>query len=151
MYFKSDQRNLCNSGTSSDSRFVLMGKEGRRGLQTVVPYPLPELDGAIHTVIIGGLVGENIYLVPGKLNRLKSRLKKSVSLCRKANKEKLLAIVISGFPPASAVTGTAALLNVPLSLRNILQRLDAENFDIGHARGLAGEDILQMVKSSDTV
>ncbi|HEY9751562.1 MAG TPA: DUF3479 domain-containing protein, partial [Coleofasciculaceae cyanobacterium] len=37
-------------------------RKGIGGLQSVVLYALPELDGAIDTVPIGGLVGEEIYL-----------------------------------------------------------------------------------------
>lgn len=38
-------------------------RDGIAGLQSVVLYSLPELDGAIDTVPLGGLVGDNIYLV----------------------------------------------------------------------------------------
>ncbi|MDY7024083.1 MAG: DUF3479 domain-containing protein, partial [Cyanobacteriota bacterium] len=39
-------------------------RQGIGGLQSVVLYALPELDGAIDTVPLGGLVGEKIYIVP---------------------------------------------------------------------------------------
>lgn len=45
-------------------------------LQSVVLYSLPELDGAIDTVPLGGLVGDDIYLVPERVTRLASRLHK---------------------------------------------------------------------------
>lgn len=38
-------------------------RDGVAGLQSVVLYSLPELDGAIDTVPLGGLVGNDIYLV----------------------------------------------------------------------------------------
>ncbi|MEN9521073.1 MAG: magnesium chelatase subunit, partial [Cyanobacteriota bacterium] len=45
-------------------------RQGIGGLQSVVLYSLPELDGAIDTIPLGGLVGEDIYLVPERLHRL---------------------------------------------------------------------------------
>jgi magnesium chelatase subunit H len=39
-------------------------RDGIAGLQAVVLYSLPELDGAIDTVPLGGLVGNDIYLIP---------------------------------------------------------------------------------------
>ncbi|NES80641.1 MAG: DUF3479 domain-containing protein, partial [Moorea sp. SIO2B7] len=45
-------------------------RQGIGGLQSVVLYALPELDGAIDTVPIGGLVGEDIYLIPERVKRL---------------------------------------------------------------------------------
>lgn len=52
------------------------------GLQSVVLYSLPELDGAIDTVPLGGLVGDNIYLAEERVHRLAGRLKKWVNLRR---------------------------------------------------------------------
>lgn len=39
-------------------------RDGIAGLQSVVLYSLPELDGAIDTVPLGGLVGNDIFLIP---------------------------------------------------------------------------------------
>ena len=57
-------------------------RDGVAGLQSVVLYSLPELDGAIDTVPLGGLVGNDIYLVPERAARLAARLKKWVHLRR---------------------------------------------------------------------
>ena len=40
-------------------------RDGVQGLQSVVLYSLPELDGAIDAVPLGGLVGNGIHLVRG--------------------------------------------------------------------------------------
>ena len=58
-------------------------RDGISGLQSVVLYALPELDGAVDTVPLGGLVGDNIYLVPERVVRLCTRLRKWTAL-RKA-------------------------------------------------------------------
>ena len=57
-------------------------RDGIAGLQSVVLYSLPELDGAIDTVPLGGLLGNNIFLVPERVKRLSARLRKWVTLRR---------------------------------------------------------------------
>lgn len=57
-------------------------RDGIAGLQSVVLYSLPELDGAIDTVPLGGLVGDNIFLVPERVKRLSARLRNWVKLRR---------------------------------------------------------------------
>ena len=57
-------------------------RDGVAGLQSVVLYSLPELDGAVDTVPLGGLVGDNIYLVPERVHKVAARLKAWVSLRR---------------------------------------------------------------------
>ena len=57
-------------------------RDGIAGLQSVVLYSLPELDGAIDTVPLGGLMGNNIFLVPERVKRLSARLRKWVTLRR---------------------------------------------------------------------
>ena len=59
-------------------------KNGVQGLQQVVLYSLPELDGAIETVVLGGLVGgESIIIQPERVRKLLSRLKSKVQLRKK--------------------------------------------------------------------
>ena len=48
-------------GTAQD--LASWTRDGVAGLQSVVLYSLPELDGAIDTVPLGGLVGNDIFLV----------------------------------------------------------------------------------------
>ena len=45
-------------------------RDGIAGLQSVVLYSLPELDGAIDTIPLGGLVGDAIYLVPERVRKV---------------------------------------------------------------------------------
>lgn len=106
-------------------------EDGVAGLQSVVLYSLPELDGAIDTVPLGGLVGDNIHLVPERVKRLSGRLKKWINLRRKPAQDKKLAVLLYGFPPGVGATGTAALLNVPKSLEHLLRTLAAEGYDLG--------------------
>ena len=124
--------------------------DGIAGLQSVVLYSLPELDGAIDTVPLGGLVGDNIYLIPERVKRLSGRLKKWIALRRKPAAERKVAILLYGFPPGVGATGTAALLNVPRSLEHLLKKLDAEGYDVGgvtDVSSIKGEAIVEALSA----
>ncbi|NEQ30084.1 MAG: protoporphyrin IX magnesium chelatase, partial [Leptolyngbya sp. SIO4C5] len=123
-------------------------RQGIGGLQSVVLYALPELDGAIDTLPLGGLVGDKIYLVPERCDRLTGRLKKWITLRQKSPAERKVAIILYGFPPGYGATGTAALLNVPKSLLNLLRSLKAQGYNVGDLPQ-DGEALLQQVKAAD--
>ena len=104
---------------------------GVLGLQSVVLYSLPELDGSIDSIVLGGLVGDKIALVPERVRKLTDRVKSWVELRRTPPSERKIAISLYGFPPNVGAVGTAALLDVPKSLENLLQRLHKEGYDLG--------------------
>lgn len=106
-------------------------KSGVLGLQSVVLYSLPELDGAIDTVVLGGLVGDKIALIPERVRKLTNRIKSWYTLRTKSNYDKKVAISVYGFPPNVGATGTAALLDVPHSLEQLLFRLHKEGYNVG--------------------
>ncbi|NCQ43238.1 MAG: DUF3479 domain-containing protein, partial [Cyanobacteria bacterium] len=103
-------------------------RKGIGGLQSVVLYALPELDGAIDTIPLGGLVGEDIYLIPERVKRLTGRVNNWIKLRRKEKGDRKVAIILYGFPPGYGATGTAALLNVPKSLQKLLTALKKEGY-----------------------
>lgn len=123
-------------------------RQGVGGLQSVVLYALPELDGAIDPVPLGGLVGDDIYLVPERVQRLIGRLKGWIRLRQTPPAERKLAIILYGFPPGYGATGTAALLNVPQSLLTLLQQLKAEGYTLGELPE-DGETLISWVKVAD--
>lgn len=104
---------------------------GVLGLNSVVLYALPELDGGVDTVVLGGLVGDKIALVPERVRKLVSRVQGWVKLRRTPAKDRKIAISIYGFPPNVGAVGTAALLDVPHSLESLLRRLEDEGYDTG--------------------
>mmetsp|Transcript_27310 Transcript_27310/g.58485 ORF Transcript_27310/g.58485 Transcript_27310/m.58485 type:complete len:211 (+) Transcript_27310:722-1354(+) len=104
---------------------------GVLGLQSVVLYSLPELDGAIDTVVLGGLVGDKIALVQERVRKLCSRLHGWITLRKTPVEDRKVSILLYGFPPNVGVVGTAALLDVPNSLENLLKRLHREGYDVG--------------------
>jgi magnesium chelatase subunit H len=123
-------------------------RQGISGLQSVVLYALPELDGAIDTIPLGGLVGNDIYLIPERVQRLTSRLKQWINLRQKPLSDRKIAIVLYGFPPGYGATGTAALLNVPRSLLKLLQALKAQGYDVGEVPE-DGEVLIEQVRQAD--
>lgn len=123
-------------------------RQGIGGLQSVVLYALPELDGAIDTVPLGGLVGEDIYLIPERLKRLTGRIKNWIKLRRTSPSARKIAIILYGFPPGYGATGTAALLNVPKSLLKFLQALKEQDYQVGELPE-DGEEIINKVKEAD--
>lgn len=106
-------------------------QSGVLGLQSVVLYSLPELDGAIDTVVLGGLVGDKIALVPERVRKLDQRVHGWINLRRTQPSQRKVSIMMYGFPPNVGAVGTAALLDVPNSLENMLLRLHREGYDIG--------------------
>lgn len=123
-------------------------RQGIGGLQSVVLYALPELDGAIDPVPLGGLVGEHIYLIPERVQRLVGRLKRWIALRQTPPVERRIAIVLYGFPPGYGATGTAALLNVPRSLLNFLQALKDQGYTVGDLPE-DGEELIRWLKEAD--
>ncbi|MCV3213388.1 magnesium chelatase subunit H [Plectonema radiosum NIES-515] len=123
-------------------------RQGIGGLQSVVLYALPELDGAIDTIPLGGLVGEQIYLVPERVQRLIGRVKSWVALRQKPASQRKIAIILYGFPPGYGATGTAALLNVPRSLLNFLHALQNQGYAVGNLPE-DGEELIRQVKDAD--
>ncbi|MBE9189724.1 magnesium chelatase subunit H [Gloeocapsopsis crepidinum LEGE 06123] len=123
-------------------------RQGVGGLQSVVLYALPELDGAIDPVPLGGLVGEKIYLVPERVQRLIGKVKGWIALRQKPVNERKIAIILYGFPPGYGATGTAALLNVPRSLLKFLQVLKDCGYTVGDLPA-DGEELISQVKAAD--
>ncbi|MBE9218514.1 magnesium chelatase subunit H [Dolichospermum flos-aquae] len=125
-------------------------RQGVGGLQSVVLYALPELDGAIDTITLGGLVGEQIYLIPERIQRLTNRVKSWVSLGQKPISERKIAIILYGFPPGYGAVGTAALLNVPRSLIKLLNALKAQGYTVGDIPE-DGEELIRQIKAADEI
>ena len=125
-------------------------RQGVGGLQSVVLYALPELDGAIDTIPLGGLVGEQIYLVPERIQRLTNRVKSWISLRQKPIYQRKIAIILYGFPPGYGAVGTAALLNVPRSLIKLLHALKEQGYTVGEIPE-DGEELIRQIKAADEI
>lgn len=63
-----------------------------------------------------------------------------------------MAILLYGFPPGVGATGTAALLNVPASLAQLLEQLQQQGYDLGpavSAGSVDGEAIVTALKMQE--
>lgn len=92
-------------------------ENGVLGLQSVVLYSLPELDGAIDTVILGGLVGDKIALIPERVRKLNHRVLAWVNLRRTPTADRKIAIALYGFPLVLVLLG---LLHYWMSLAPLI-------------------------------
>ncbi len=100
-------------------------------LQATMLYALPEMDGAIAPVVLGGMHGSEIATVPDRLQRLATITGGFVKLRHTPNSQKKIAVVVYNYPPGQGNTATAALFDVPASLIALLDRLKAEGYDVG--------------------
>ena len=116
-------------------------QSGVTGLQSVVLYALPELDGAVDAVVLGALEGDDIVLEQERVDEaLPTRLKAHVQLRNTPARDRKVGLVLYGFPPNVGAVGTAALLNVPRSLDAILHTLQNAGYDA--PTGLSGEALV---------
>ena len=106
-------------------------KSGVQGLQTVVLFSLPELDGAVEPIILGGLEGDSITLLPERVQRLTKRLKAWTKLRQSTESSRKVAVILYGFPPNVGAVATAALLEVGESLRRLLITMKEQGYDLG--------------------
>jgi magnesium chelatase subunit H len=127
-------------------------RDGVGGLQSVVLYALPELDGAIDAVPLGGLIAGDIYLVGERVKALAARVKGWVTLRATPARDRRVAALTYGFPPGVGATGTAALLNVPKSLDALVAAMDGAGYDLGPgpATGSSWEGVGDAVVSALT-
>lgn len=66
--------------------------------------------------------------------------------------ERKIAILLYGFPPGVGATGTAALLNVPASLAQLLEQLQQQGYDLGPGvspGSVDGEAIISALKMQE--
>jgi magnesium chelatase subunit H len=106
-------------------------RHGVGPLSATMLYALPEMDGAIAPVVLGGMRGSEVTTTPDRLNRLATLLNGFVRMRRTPNKDKKIAIVVYNYPPGQGNTATAALLDVPASLIALLDRMRAAGYTVG--------------------
>ena len=100
-------------------------------LQATMLFALPEMDGAIAPVVLGGMRGSEIGTAPDRLARLGEQVRGYVGLRKTPNRDKKVAIVVYNYPPGQGNTATAALLDVPASLIALLDRMKAAGYTVG--------------------
>ncbi|HWR38741.1 MAG TPA: cobaltochelatase subunit CobN [Patescibacteria group bacterium] len=96
---------------------------------------MPEFDGVIHSVPIAGKVRRQDGMtrneaLPERIGRLADKAKKWADLRRKSNHDKKIAIVFHNYPPSNSNIGTAQGMDSPASVRKLLQRLAALDYQV---------------------
>lgn len=127
--------------------FVSWQKHGVGPMQVAATYALPEMDGAVDPVILGAINNGRFQTAPDRLQRLATRVRKWAALRHKPNREKKIAFVVYDYPPGLGKKATAALLDVPRSLLNVLRRLQREGYDVGRLPETP-EQLLQMLEEA---
>lgn len=122
-------------------------KHGVGPMQSAALYSLPEMDGAVDPVVIGALNNGHFQSAPDRLMRLAALARKWAMLRHKSNRDKKVALIVYDYPPGLGKKATAALLDVPRSLLNILKRLQAEGYDVGTLPE-SPEQLLAMLEES---
>ncbi len=122
-------------------------QHGVTPLQSAMLYSMPEMDGAICPLVLGAGHNGRITSVPDRLNRLATLAKGWTNLRRKANSEKKLAFVVYDYPPGLGRKASAALLDVPKSLLEILRKLKSEGYYVGNLPETS-EDLYNMLNQA---
>lgn len=114
-------------------------KQGMSPLEVVIGMTLPELDGAIEPVFVAGLQSfddpelgkvKQTKVLEDRIERLGNRIKNWVSLRRKPNSEKRIAIITYNYPPGEDNLASAGYLDVFESMRVFLEKLRERGYDV---------------------
>ena len=115
--------------------------QGISPINQIIAIVMPELDGRFEMITVGCLknlgysqtihsdilevaaLKENISLVCRRIRRW-------TQLRNKKNSEKKIALIIYNYPPGEDKIGNAAYLDVSESVRNILEELDREGYNV---------------------
>jgi cobaltochelatase CobN len=137
--------------------FILLSREEWRseptamsGAYVSLSTALPELDGVIEPTAIS-TVDENEnenglklrHSIPERIDRLVERVERWITLRRKSNAEKRVAIVYYKGPGHSALTAQG--LETVDSLYNTLKRLQTEGYDLGDSFPKTAEELQQRI------
>lgn len=117
---------------------------------------LPELAGIIQPTVVAsrenvfdkasGLEYITVEPIPERINRLVDRVKAWINLQQKKNINKHVALIYYNYPPGKQNIGASYLNVLPESLYEILNRMKAEEYDIGNGepdKNILHEEIIK--------
>lgn len=107
-------------------------ESGLTPVETVMMLAIPELDGAIMPMTIGGRASDGAAMAtdPERANMLARRVARLVDLRKTPAADRRVAITLFNFPPNAGAVGTAAYLSVFASLWNVLKDLKAAGYGV---------------------
>lgn len=105
---------------------------GLAPIQLALSVAIPELDGAAEPRVYGGPTNgsDKTMPIPDQVDLTARRVSRRVSLRRKPEFEKRIAIILFNFPPNLGSVGTAAYLDVFASLHRMMNELKAAGYDV---------------------
>jgi len=114
-------------------------KQGINPLEIVLGITLPELDGAIEPIFVAGLQSFNdpalgkvkqMKILEDRIEKLGNRIKNWLSLRRKPNSEKRIAIITYNYPPGEENLASAGYLDVFESMKVFLEKLKGRGYNV---------------------
>jgi magnesium chelatase subunit H len=105
---------------------------GLNPMHIAMNVALAELEGATEPLVYGGPQSDTRVAVPvqPQIDRFAERALRHVTLHRKANAEKKIAVVLFNYPPNLGSVGTAAYLDVFASTYRLLQELKGAGYSV---------------------
>ncbi len=105
---------------------------GLNPMQLAMNIAIPELDGSAEPLVFGGPTegSDKFVALDEQVQHAANRIARRVVLNRKRNAEKKLAIVLFNFPPTLGNVGTAAYLDVFVSVHRLLCELREQGYQV---------------------
>nr|WP_152802242.1 cobaltochelatase subunit CobN [Alkalibaculum sporogenes] len=133
--------------------------QGCTSSEVLISIMLPELDGCIETYPIGAMGGteyngkfdvevHEITIIEERLQHLISRVKKHLSLRKKKNKEKKIAIMCYNYPPGESNLFGGAFLDTFASVEQIIKGLHTDGYEV---QPLSKEELMDIFTAGKAV
>ncbi|KAK8918307.1 hypothetical protein KSP39_PZI021205 [Platanthera zijinensis] len=106
---------------------------GLHPIQVALQVALPELDGGMEPIVFSGRdarTGKS-HALHRRVEQLCTRAIRWAELKRKSKEDKKIAITVFSFPPDKGNVGTAAYLNVFVSIFSVLSDLKKDGYNVG--------------------
>lgn len=105
---------------------------GLSPIQLAMNVAIPELDGAAEPLVFGGPTAgsDKFVAVQPQIDLAAERIARRAVLHQKANADKRIAVVLFNFPPNLGNAGTAAYLDVFVSLHRLLTELHDQGYQV---------------------
>ncbi|WP_392486533.1 cobaltochelatase subunit CobN [Haloimpatiens sp. FM7315] len=115
--------------------------QGCGSSEIMISVMLPEIDGVMESYAIGAIKDPeynsdfhvltcDLEIIDERLERLVSRIKRQISLRKKKNKDKKIAIIGYNYPPGEGNLFGGAFLDTFSSIENILKELKSKGYSV---------------------
>ena len=115
--------------------------QGINSMEFMLSVMLPEFDGSMESIPVAAM-SEPVYddqfdidlrdltLIPGRVDKVISRIQKQLALKNKRNSEKKIAIICYNYPPGEANLFGGSFLDTFASIEKLLVDLKAQGYDV---------------------